>query len=663
MAKYIFTILLFLYSFFPQLFSQELNLIYLEAGENIGSCTSNTDCATGEICYGIQYTPSVSGRLTSYTISFRGTCVNDGVPVTLNESCTMSSSVSVLDGCSFISQFQMSSSGNSGSVPITTGEPVLLHQVCFALGNETMELTLDPIAIPDASIDLTGGGFFTESLTFSPFTADNSECSPPVDCADSDICSVNFGTIDGRLDFNLNTNGNLVDGSSMANAGEVTQSFDIYDENNEDCSSIGGLDDIIISTQLLRTTDINGNGIIDLLGGSEHHIFQDTDGLSGSIPMGRNADSESSSGDVRGYEIKVVFAAHIGIRASQITANLTGLNDPGSAFETAELQFLNLDLLPYSAPTYQGFYNGTADLSGTCLASAPGMPWTSPGAGTVVFANTQTVNLSDPCNPVAGSGGTSSPIAINAATDAGLENTAVVRGFILRVYGEDVAAPTMLDDGSGTGGEDAVVANRSTSTDEILVSKLLGYSVQGCVFEQLVLPVEWEAFTATAVGKTALLNWSTLLEENHDRYIVEHRTNETTFTPIGEVRTPATDEAGRRTYDFIHENPTKGVNYYQVRQLDFDGYQSTSGIRSVFFSKENEGQFDLFPNPTNASLQLRLPAMDSAPNVEVFSTSGRLLFTVPTENGIREVRLPTDNLPAGVYVVRVNESSRRFVKH
>ncbi|MEM9258578.1 MAG: T9SS type A sorting domain-containing protein [Bacteroidota bacterium] len=663
MAKYIFTILLFLYSFFPQLFSQELNLIYLEAGENIGACTSNTDCATGEICYGIQYTPSVSGRLTSYTISFRGTCVNDGVPVTLNESCTMSSSVSELDGCSFISQFQMSSSGNSGSVPITTGEPVLLHQVCFALGEETMELTLDPIANPDASIDLTGGGFFTENLTFSPFTADNSNCSPPVDCADSDICSVAFGTTAGRLDFNLNANGNLVDGTSTATANQVTQSFDIYDEDNEDCSSTGGLDDIIISTQLLSTTDINGNGIIDLLGGSEHHIFQESDGLSGSIPMGRNADSESSSGDVRGYEIKVVFASHIGIRASQITANLSGLNDPGSAFETAELQFLDLDLLPYSASTYQGFYNGTADLSGACLASAPGSPWSSPGAGTVVFANTQAVNLSDPCNPAAGSNGTPGPIAINAATDAGLQSTDFVRGFTLRVYGEDVAAPTLRDDGSGMGGEDAVAANRSTSTDEILVSKLLGYTVQGCVFEQLVLPVEWEAFTAEAVGKTALLEWSTLLEENHDRYLVEHRTDETAFAPIGEVRLPASDLDGRRTYDFVHENPSEGVNYYQIRQLDFDGAQSTSGIRSVVFSGTSGVSFDLFPNPTTSSLQLRLPTLAQTPTVQVFTAAGRLLFEVPAAPATRELRLPTDELPTGVYIVRVNESSRRFVKH
>ncbi|MEM1357742.1 MAG: T9SS type A sorting domain-containing protein, partial [Bacteroidota bacterium] len=658
---------LFLYSFFPQLFSQQIELIYLEAGETIDACSSNTNCAAGEICYGLQYTPSLSGRLTSYTISLRGECINGAPPITVNESCTMTSNVDVLDGCAALGLFQVSTSGNSGSLSVVQGEPVIIHQICFALGDNSVNLfdpnANDPNNNSDASIDLPDGSFATEILVFANFTADNSGCTPPVDCANSDICSVDFGTTAGRLDFNLNANGNLVDGTSTATANEITQSFDVYDEDNEDCSSTGGLDDIIISTQLLSTTDINGNGIIDLLGGSEHYIFQESDGLAASIPMGRNADSESSSGDVRGYEIKVVFASHIGIRANQITANLSGVNDPGSAFETAELQFLGLDLLPYSTSTYQGFYNGTADLTGTCLASAPGSPWSSPGAGTVVFANTQTVNLSDPCNPAVGSNGTPNPIAINAATDAGLQATDFVRGFTLRVYGEDVAAPTLRDDGSGIGGEDAVAANRSTSTDEILVSKLLGYTVQGCVFEQLVLPVEWEAFTAEAVGKTALLEWSTLLEENHDRYLVEHRTDETAFTPIGEVRLPSSDLDGRRTYDFVHENPSEGVNYYQIRQLDFDGAQSTSGIRSVVFSGTSGVSFDLFPNPTTSSLQLRLPALAQTPTVQVFTAAGRLLFKVPAAPATRELRLPTDELPPGVYIVRVNESSRRFVKH
>ncbi|MEL7163432.1 MAG: hypothetical protein AAFN92_21925, partial [Bacteroidota bacterium] len=367
-------------------------------------------------------------------------------------SCTVTDNSEVFDDCaSGDPLLLLVASGNTGNFAITSGDPVILHQVCIDLsGGSSLDILEDDFAQLEVSVDLDDDGddridrAETDVLNFVTFTADASSCTTTSTCENTELCSVSFGTGAGQVSFAANANGNLVDGTSFGDAGTRTFQFDVYDEANEDCAVAGGLDDIIVETRLFNTDDVNNNAFIDALGGGAHKLVQDGNGITGDIPLGDDNDSETSSGDVRGYEIKVRFAGHLGIRAGQLTVNLEGLNSPGTAFESASLHFLNPRYNPFAVPGYSGYYNGETDLSGNCQPTAAGLPWSSPGPGAIVFADTRTVMLTDPCSPATGSGGFPGMTAVNAAASTGLDAQTFVGGFVLRVYGEDIAAPTML---------------------------------------------------------------------------------------------------------------------------------------------------------------------------------------------------------------------------
>lgn len=154
--------------------------ILLEEGTQYGPCTSNSDCDENIICYGLEYTPLFSGELTSYTTGFFMDCDNGVNPVVTNMSCVMTNNSQTLNFCAQVDSILFNSSGNSGSLPITSGVPVIIHQVCFTIpSNGVMYITKDNTLGLSASIDLTGGGFDTDTIAnYTPYTVDSL-----VDCA------------------------------------------------------------------------------------------------------------------------------------------------------------------------------------------------------------------------------------------------------------------------------------------------------------------------------------------------------------------------------------------------------------------------------------------------------------------------------------------------
>ncbi|MEL7160386.1 MAG: hypothetical protein AAFN92_06495, partial [Bacteroidota bacterium] len=132
--------------------------ILLDAEDN-GGCTSNTDCCQGVFCYGLEYTPLVSGKLTSYTTGFVSDCVAGGTPLISNASCVLNdNSFDAADCGGADPGIFFNSSGNSGGafvpVDLVKTEPIILHQICLQLPPETaLDLIKDDIT--DITMSIT----------------------------------------------------------------------------------------------------------------------------------------------------------------------------------------------------------------------------------------------------------------------------------------------------------------------------------------------------------------------------------------------------------------------------------------------------------------------------------------------------------------------------
>ena len=169
-----------------------------------------------------------------------------------------------------------------------------------------------------------------------------------------------------------------------------------------------------------------------------------------------------------------------------------------------------------------------------------------------------------------------------------------------------------------------------------------------------VLPVEWLDFTARAEGRVGVrLDWATALEINNAGFDVERSTDGRTFQTIGWV--PGQNKASH--YEFLdRELPAAAaVLYYRLRQVDTDGRQSYSGVRSVVL--ERPGGYVLFPNPATEAVTLTTAAPSGASvTVRLLDVLGRPVwerrFAATTT---RELDLST--LARGTYLVEVTDGA------
>jgi hypothetical protein len=154
-----------------------------------GSCLSGTDCCSDVICFGLQYTPGVTGEVTSYTTGFFIDCVTGMSPLVFNESCTMEDNSMSINGCMGADSVLFNSSGHEGALPVTAGVSVILHQVCFSL-SAGQSITIDEDEVTDLtlSIDLAGGGQVDEFPAYTTSTISWPVQSWPADQSTTIAC-------------------------------------------------------------------------------------------------------------------------------------------------------------------------------------------------------------------------------------------------------------------------------------------------------------------------------------------------------------------------------------------------------------------------------------------------------------------------------------------
>lgn len=635
--------------------AQTVEYIYAPPGDTAGTCISASDDGTATQCYSLVYTPSTTGTLTSYTLGYLGTCTAAGDPFLPipSTSCIMLDNTENFDGCALIGEFLIQLSGNTGATPVTAGVPIAVHQACFTLPiGEIIMLTPDPTSQLTFSIDPSDG---SPAVTDLP-AGEMETLTSNADCSESMVCSVAFGIEAGRVVFDTLDNGNIVDGFSLSNSLTTTRMIDVYDEENMNCTVPGGLPDVHIDFQILNTIDINGNGLIDDLAGPTHSIRQTMQGLTGVIPMNTSPETESSTGDVRGYTIDVHFADHIGIIADQLTVDLQGMNSAGEAFESAALVFFDALRNPYAIVTHTGYFGGEADLMGSCGVTITQPSLSSSGSGSVLFQDDDVVDLLMPCVPADGVDGDNDVLMVSPRLHAGLDSAAVITGFRLLVLVEDVATTAILDDGTGTGADDGIRANEMTSTFMTAQSTISGYVVTGCLFQEATtLPLEWGGFGAKINGDQIDLKWSTASEINTQVFDVEWGRDGNFFEKVGAI--VAKGKTSRNDYDFAHLLPQIGDNYYRIRQVDTDGQYSYSGIERVRYTKLH--QVEIYPNPISVGEVLYVSGLDDdGASIEIYDVAGvqvvGLSLTAPSMN------LPI--LATGVYTIAITDRGDRTIK-
>lgn len=129
-------------------------------------------------------------------------------------------------------------------------------------------------------------------------------------------------------------------------------------------------------------------------------------------------------------------------------------------------------------------------------------------------------------------------------------------------------------------------------------------------------PVEFMDFTAQLKGNGVSLNWSTAQEINNSYFEVERSADgNTDWEGISKV-TGAGNSQVVKNYNSFDANPLSGVNYYRIRQVDYDGNFKFSNTVSVKTNFDKTG-ISILQNPFYNILTVNL----NSPSSQMLSAS------------------------------------------
>lgn len=169
---------------------------------------------------------------------------------------------------------------------------------------------------------------------------------------------------------------------------------------------------------------------------------------------------------------------------------------------------------------------------------------------------------------------------------------------------------------------------------------------------QATLPVTLANFDAAQKSGKVTLNWNTILELSNDGFEIERRIGNGTYQKIAFVDSKAPGGNGT-AYSYSFDDNTalpKGVTYYRLKQIDFDGRSTYSEIRAVR-SANGTLLLSVYPNPSRGTTNVAIPAGIGAVDVTLTDFTGKSL---QQWNGLNTTNLQLTNLKAGMYTLRVN---------
>ena len=136
-------------------------------------------------------------------------------------------------------------------------------------------------------------------------------------------------------------------------------------------------------------------------------------------------------------------------------------------------------------------------------------------------------------------------------------------------------------------------------------------------------PVELVNFVVENQNGIILLTWKTASEVNNEGFDIERSADGRDWETIGFVAGAGTS-LELEYYTFEDTRPIDGINYYRLKQMDFDGVEEYHRVVSVDMSQGLN--LTVFPNPGKKEVTLRLsePVEEEA-QILIYDTMGRLI--------------------------------------
>ncbi len=171
-----------------------------------------------------------------------------------------------------------------------------------------------------------------------------------------------------------------------------------------------------------------------------------------------------------------------------------------------------------------------------------------------------------------------------------------------------------------------------------------------------ILPIELEYFKVEYAKNKVELKWATLSEINNDFFSIERSSDGVYFETIENIE-GAGNSSKQITYFYTDENPTTGMNYYRLKQTDFDGNFEYFDIKSIEISKLSD-QVSIYPNPSNGIFTISLSSKNQT-HYSIMDYSGKIISYGQLSS--LETNFDFSHISSGIYFLKIASITHKII--
>jgi cytochrome c peroxidase len=181
------------------------------------------------------------------------------------------------------------------------------------------------------------------------------------------------------------------------------------------------------------------------------------------------------------------------------------------------------------------------------------------------------------------------------------------------------------------------------------------------------LPIELVSFKGQLKEDKAVLDWQTSSEINNDYFTIEKSLDGKQWDNIGQQRGGGNTKS-IQNYAFNDFNIVDGVQYYRLKQTDFNKHFTYSKIISIRSNTLNAPKITVFPNPFTHQVTVNFDGLtlNNTTELQLMNASGQVVFSKNKAiNGSETINLSA--FPNGQYVILIKTNgkiiSRKLIKN
>lgn len=180
------------------------------------------------------------------------------------------------------------------------------------------------------------------------------------------------------------------------------------------------------------------------------------------------------------------------------------------------------------------------------------------------------------------------------------------------------------------------------------------------------LPVELIDFNGKTEDAINILSWSTASELNNDYFEVQRSIDATSWNTIGTVIGHGTSNV-INSYQFNDESPENGINYYQLKQVDYDKKSVHSHIIALNNTSSPETRetknIIVYPNPAKNEIWLKSDLdidFNKTVKIQLLNYLGEKIVDTTLKENLQKIDL--SEYSSGLYFLQINHKTYKIIK-